>query len=37
MKNTHFKVEDTIVDVISQDCIPPEQITKLITFLGNIK
>ena len=29
MKNTQFKVEDILTDVISKDTISPEQITKL--------
>ena len=36
MKNTQFKVEDVFGDVISKDCISPEQITKLNNFLAKI-
>ena len=32
MKNTQFKVEDIISDVISKDTISTEQITKLNNF-----
>ena len=36
MKNTQFKVEDIISDVISKDTISTEQITKLNNFLAKI-
>ena len=32
MQNTQFKVEDVFGDIISEDSISPEQITKLKTF-----
>ena len=36
MKNTQFKVEDVICDVISKDNFSREQITKLNNFLAKI-
>ena len=36
MKNTQFKVEDVFGDVISEDSISPEQITKLNIFLAKM-
>ena len=36
MKNTQFKVEDIITDVISKDTISTEQITKLNNFLAKM-
>ena len=36
MTNTSFKVEDIFGDVISNDSIPPEQITKVNIFLAKI-
>ena len=36
MKNTQFKVEDVFDDVISKNCISPEQITKINNFLAKI-
>ena len=36
MKNTQFKVEDVFGDVISEDSVSPEQITKLNSFLAKI-
>ena len=36
MDSTKFKVEDIFGDVISKDCISPEQITKLNNFLAKI-
>ena len=36
MKKNSFKVEDVFVNVISQDSISPEQITKLNNFLAKI-
>ena len=32
MKNTQFKVEDVLTDVITKDAISAEQITKLNNF-----
>ena len=36
MDSTKIKVEDIFGDVISKDCISPEEITKLNTFLAKI-
>ena len=36
MKNTSFKVEDIFGDIISEDSISPEQITKLNNFLAKV-
>ena len=36
MKNTQFKVEDVITDVISKDTFSTEQITKLNNFLAKM-
>ena len=36
MKNTQFKVEGVITDVISKDTISTEQITKLTNFSAKI-
>ena len=36
MKNTSFKVEDVFGDVISEDNISQEQITKLKNYLAKI-
>ena len=36
MKNTLFKVEDVFGDVISKNCIPPEQITKHNNILAEV-
>ena len=36
MNSTKFKVEDTIISVISKDSISPEQITKLNNFLAKM-
>ena len=37
MASTQFKVEDIFGDVISEDSISPEQITKSNNFLAKIK
>ena len=34
MKNTQFKVKDIFGDIINNDCISSEQITKLRIFFG---
>ena len=34
MKNTQFKVEDIFGNIIKEQTISPEQITKLITFFS---
>ena len=36
MKNTQFKVEDIFTDVVSEDTISTEQITKLNNFLAKM-
>ena len=36
MKNTEIKVEDIFGDIINNDTISPEQITKPNTFLAKI-
>ena len=36
MKNTQFKVEDVLTDVISKDTISTEQMTKLNNFLAKM-
>ena len=36
MKNTQFKVEDVLGDVISKDNFSQEQVTKLNNFLVKI-
>ena len=36
MNSSKFKVEDTIISVISKDSISPEQITKLNNFLAKM-
>ena len=36
MNSIKFEIEDIFADVISQDSISPEQITKPINFLAKI-
>ena len=36
MNSTKFKIEGIFGDVISKDCVSPEQITKLISFYAKI-
>ena len=36
MKNTQFKVEKVLSDVIRKDSISPEQITKLNKYLAKL-